>query len=94
MTEAVTIMMHTIVEKQMKITEIAMTIEKAMEAFDKGYNEAGIIMLQAQADDLLRMAELTEDADIRAELLLLCEQLESFGEMPITAESIARSTRR
>ncbi|MCK9858321.1 VWA domain-containing protein [Paenibacillus sp. ATY16] len=79
--------MDTIVEKQMKITETALTIEKAMEAFDQGRNDAGITMLQAQADDLLRMAVLTDDADLRTESLLLYEQLESFGEAPMTSES-------
>lgn len=77
----------TIVEKQLKITETAITIEKAMEAFDQGFNDEGITMLQAQADELLRMAVITDDADLRTESLLLYEQLEAFGEAPITAES-------
>ena len=43
--------MDAVVEKQVKITETALAIEKAMEAFDNGNTEAGKTMLQAQADD-------------------------------------------
>ncbi|MFC4808827.1 vWA domain-containing protein [Paenibacillus sp. GCM10023250] len=73
------------VEKQVKITETALAIEQAMDAFDNGQLDAGKQMIQAQADKLLQMAIVTEDADLRAESQLLYERLEGFGDAPITA---------
>lgn len=70
------------VEKQVKITETAVAIEKAMEAFDHGDMEVGKSMLQAQADDLLRMAVMTEDSDLREESMQLYERLESIDLAP------------
>ncbi|MFC5648605.1 VWA domain-containing protein [Paenibacillus solisilvae] len=78
--------MDAVVEKQVKITETALAIEKAIEAFDNGSTDAGKMMLRAQADELLRMAVVTDDAQLRAESLMLYERLESFGQDSITPQ--------
>lgn len=72
------------VEKQVKITETALAIEKALEAFDSGNVAAGKTLLQSQADELLRMAVITDDSELRAESMMLYERLENFEQAPIT----------
>ncbi|CAM3996313.1 VWA domain-containing protein [Cohnella lubricantis] len=69
------------VEKHIKITETALAIEKAMNAFDQGDVESGKTMLQSQADDLLRMAIQTDDTELREESKKLYERIESIDHL-------------
>jgi Ca-activated chloride channel family protein len=73
------------VQKQVKITESAMVIEEAMKAFDGGDYEQGKQLLQEQADQMLAMAIQSDDAELREESAVLCQQLESFQEAPAAA---------
>ncbi len=66
------------VEKLIKITETALAIEKAMNAFDQGDFESGKTMLQSHADNLLKMAVQTDDVDLREESRKLYEKIESI----------------
>jgi len=66
------------VEKQVKITETAMVIEEAIQAFDQGDEERGKVMLQKQADQMLVMAVQSDDAELREESQFLYNQLENF----------------
>jgi Ca-activated chloride channel homolog len=66
------------VEKQVKITQFAMVIEEAIQAFDQGDEEKGKMMLQQQADQMLVLSVQTEDADLRKESQILYEKLENF----------------
>jgi Ca-activated chloride channel family protein len=69
---------NTHVEKQVKITESAIVIEEAIQAFDQGDEERGRMMLQAQADQMLVMAVQSDDAELREESQVLYDQLENF----------------
>jgi Ca-activated chloride channel family protein len=69
---------NTHVEKQVKITESAMVIAEAIQAFDQGDEEKGKMMLQQQADQMLVMAVQSDDAELREESQALYNQLENF----------------
>jgi Ca-activated chloride channel family protein len=69
---------NTHVEKQVKITESAMAIAEAIQAFDQGDEEKGKMMLQQQADQMLIMAVQSDDAELREESQALYNQLENF----------------
>jgi len=66
------------VEKKVQITESALAIEQAIEAFDRGDTETGKKLLQRQADAMLLAAIRSEDEELREEAQLLYSQLEQF----------------
>jgi hypothetical protein len=61
------------------ITDSAIVIEEAIQVFDHGYEERGRMMLQAQADQMLVMAVLSDDAELSVESEVLNDQLENFN---------------
>lgn len=67
------------VEKQVRITETALAIEEAIAAFDSGDEDAGLNLLQRQADTMLCAAIQSEDPELREEAQLLYNQLEGFS---------------
>ncbi|CAM4179643.1 VWA domain-containing protein [Paenibacillus alkaliterrae] len=76
------------VEKQVKITETALAIEHAIDAFDSGDEETGLKLLQQQADTMLCAAIQSEDAELREEAQLLYNQLEDFSFSSQTRKSL------
>lgn len=71
------------VEKQVKITETALAIEKAIHAFDSGHKEAGRSILQDQVQYLRRRADVTDDAELREQADMLSERLNNMEDTPM-----------
>jgi hypothetical protein len=62
-------------ELQSMLADLQWTIEQAQEAFDRGYEAEGRLILRSRADEILRLAVLTDDVEIRRELVLVYEGL-------------------
>ncbi|WP_186445914.1 vWA domain-containing protein [Paenibacillus cremeus] len=76
------------IEKQVQITESAMTIQHAIAAFDLGDVETGKQLLQQQADAMLCSAVQSDDAELREEARMLYDHLENFTYSSNTRKSL------
>ncbi|WP_127532985.1 hypothetical protein [Paenibacillus kobensis] len=67
------------IEVHRLITAVTLAIEQAREAFGRGETNLGNTILDARSGDILRTAVLTDDTDVRTELMLLYEAVQKFG---------------
>lgn len=67
------------VEKQVQITESAVILEQAIQAFDAGEFRQGQELLQQQAEKMLAYAVQIDDEEMRMESNVLSEQLANFS---------------
>ena len=68
------------VERLIQLTQTATTIDQARLAFQRGDTETGRAILQQQADQLLKLAVMTDDVTLRTMLKNLYESLEQYDD--------------
>jgi hypothetical protein len=65
-------------ERLIQLTQTATTIDQARLAFQRGDSETGRTILQQQADQILKLAVMTDDVTMRTMLQNLYESLIQF----------------